>query len=50
VWRTQSNNTWVLFKFPGTVILIFVFTFSQVPLIMKHELRGEAAAKAPDHV
>jgi intracellular septation protein len=50
VWRTQSNNTWVLFKFPGTVILIFIFTFSQVPLIMKHELRGEAAAKAPEHL
>jgi intracellular septation protein len=50
VWRTQSNDHWVLFKFPGTVILIFVFTFSQVPLIMKHELRGEAAEKAPDHL
>lgn len=50
VWRTQSNDHWVLFKFPGTVILIFVFTFSQVPLIMKHELHGDAAAKAPDHL
>ncbi len=50
IWRTQSTDTWVLFKFPGTMILIFVFTFSQVPLIMKHELRGEAAAKAPEHL
>ena len=50
VWREMSNDHWVLFKFPGTVILIFVFTFAQVPLIMKHELRGDAAAKAPDHV
>jgi intracellular septation protein len=49
VWRTQSNDHWVLFKFPGTVILIFVFTFSQVPMIMKHELSGDAAEKAPDH-
>jgi intracellular septation protein len=39
----------VLFKFPGTVILIFVFTFSQVPMIMKHELSGDSAEKAPDH-
>ncbi len=50
IWRTQSTDTWVLFKFPGTMILIFVFTFSQVPVIMKHELRGEAAAKAPEHL
>jgi intracellular septation protein len=49
VWRTQSNDVWVAFKFPGTVILIFLFTFAQVPLIMKHELSEEAAEKAPEH-
>jgi intracellular septation protein len=43
VWRTQSNNTWVAFKFPGTAILIFVFTIAQVPLMMKHELKDGAA-------
>jgi intracellular septation protein len=43
IWRTQSNNTWVAFKFPGTVILIFVFTLSQVPLMLKHELKDDAA-------
>jgi intracellular septation protein len=50
VWRTQSNETWALFKFPGTMILILVFTFAQVPLIMKHELRGDAAQNAPEHL
>ena len=50
VWRTQSNDTWVLFKMPGTLILIFLFTFSQVPFIMKHELKSEAAADAPEHL
>ncbi len=49
VWRTQSNDVWVAFKFPGTVILIFLFTFAQVPLIMKHELTEEAKKKAPEH-
>ncbi len=49
VWRTQSNDVWVAFKFPGTVILIFLFTFAQVPLIMKHELTEDAAEKAPEH-
>jgi hypothetical protein len=31
------------------MILIFLFTFFQVPLIMKNELKEEAAEKAPDH-
>ena len=41
---------WLFFKFPGTMILIFVFTFSQVPFIMKHELKGDDAENAPEHV
>ena len=49
VWRTQTNDVWVAFKFPGTMILIFVFTLTQVPFIMKHELKGEEAEKAPEH-
>jgi intracellular septation protein len=36
VWRTQSNRIWALYKFPGTAILIFLFTMSQTPLMMKH--------------
>ncbi len=50
VRRTMTWDHWVLFKFPGTVILIFVFTFAQVPLIMRHELKGEDAAQAPEHI
>ena len=50
VRRTMTWDHWVLFKFPGTVILIFVFTFAQVPLIMRHELKGEAAEDAPEHI
>ncbi len=41
---------WLFFKFPGTMIVIFLFTFTQVPFIMRHELKGEAAEKAPEHV
>jgi intracellular septation protein len=36
VWRTQSTVFWGFFKFPGTVILIFLFSLSQAPLMMKH--------------
>ena len=50
VWRSFSEHTWVLFKFPGTMVLIFLFTFTQVPLIMRHELKGDAAEKAPEHL
>ena len=41
---------WLFFKFPGTMIIIFLFTFTQVPFIMRHELKGEAAEEAPEHV
>jgi len=43
VWRTQSNDVWVAFKFPGTVILIFLFTAAQIPLIMKYEVKDPQA-------
>ncbi|MEW6435814.1 MAG: septation protein A [Pseudomonadota bacterium] len=43
VWRNFSNNVWVAFKFPGVVILIFLFTLAQVPLMMKHELKEDKA-------
>lgn len=50
VRHLASWDHWVLFKFPGTMILIFFFTFSQVPLIMRHELKGDDAEKAPEHL
>jgi intracellular septation protein len=45
VWRTQSTNVWVAFKFPGTVLIIFLFTMTQVPLMLRHELKEEGAAE-----
>lgn len=49
VWRTQSNDFWVSFKFPGIFILLFLFSIAQAPLIMRHKLKDEAAENAPDH-
>jgi intracellular septation protein len=43
IWRTQSTMTWALFKFPGVVALIFVFTMLQAPLMMKHAPKDEEA-------
>ncbi len=49
IWRTQSNNVWVAFKFPGVVIIIFLFTIAQVPLMMKHELK-DANTRIERHI
>ncbi|HXN89533.1 MAG TPA: septation protein IspZ, partial [Methylocella sp.] len=49
VWRTQSNDTWVAFKFPGIFILIVLFSVAQVPLILRYKPPDEEADDAPDH-
>jgi intracellular septation protein len=49
VWRTQSNDAWVAFKFPGIFVLILLFSMAQVPLITRHKLSDEEAKNAPDH-
>lgn len=36
VWRTQPDATWVLFRFPGLMILTFIFSVAHAPLLMKH--------------
>ncbi len=48
VWRTQSNDTWVAFKFPGIFILILLFSLAQMPLVKRHGLPHEEAERAPD--
>ncbi len=44
VWRTQSNDVWVAFKFPGIFILVLLFSLAQAPLIMRHT-SGERAER-----
>lgn len=36
VWRTQPESVWVAFRFPGLQVLALVFSFTQIPLMMKH--------------
>ena len=36
VWRTQPEDIWVLFRFPGLAILTMVIFFTQLPFILKH--------------
>ena len=39
VWRTQSDVFWAGFKVFGTMPITLLFALSQVPLIMKHEVK-----------
>ncbi|MCL2452464.1 MAG: septation protein A [Alphaproteobacteria bacterium] len=48
VWRTQSNDVWVAFKFPGMLILIFLFSMAQMPFILRHSLPEDEAGKEPE--
>lgn len=36
VWRTQTDGTWVFFRFPGMMILTVVFSLAHAPLLMKY--------------
>jgi intracellular septation protein len=47
VWRTQSDDFWVVFRFPGILVLTVIFSFSQVPLMMKY---GKTDEPPPPHV
>jgi intracellular septation protein len=38
VWRSCSTDTWVAFKVWGIMPITLLFTFSQMPLIMRHSL------------
>ena len=49
VWRTQSNDVWVAFKFPGIFVLICLFSVIQMPLIMRHKLPDDEAERSSDH-
>ena len=38
VWRSVSTDAWVAFKVWGIMPITLLFTFSQMPLIMRHSL------------
>lgn len=48
VWRTQTTEAWVLFRFPGLQVLALLFSFSQLPLMMRGIKAAEAEAKAAE--
>lgn len=41
VWRTQTTDMWVNFKVFGIMPITLLFSFSQLPLILKHQIDAE---------
>ena len=48
VWRTQSDATWALFRFPGALIISVLFSLTQIPMMFKEVKAMEAAATVID--
>jgi intracellular septation protein len=46
VWRSFSTDFWVAFKVWGTMPITLLFTFAQMPLVMKYSIEQEAVEKA----
>jgi intracellular septation protein len=44
VWRTQSDRFWATFHFLGSLALTLIFSFSQMPLMLKDRAALDAAA------
>jgi len=36
IWRTQPEQVWVYFRFPGLLILTFLFGLAHAPLLMRY--------------
>jgi intracellular septation protein len=47
VWRSFSTDFWVAFKVWGTMPITLLFTFAQMPLVMKHSLEPLTGKAAP---
>ena len=43
VWRTQSDGTWALFRFPGLQLMAMLFSATQFPAILRGMKVMEAA-------
>lgn len=42
IWRTQPDAVWVMFRFPGLLILSLLFSATQLPAMMKGAQATEA--------
>lgn len=47
VWRTQTTVTWAWFRFPGLLIVNFLFVLTQMPLMMRYAKAQEGPPPPP---
>ena len=45
VWRTQSDQTWILWRMPGMLVVSLAFSATQIPGMMKDAAAVEAAVR-----
>jgi intracellular septation protein len=43
IWRTQSDAVWVVFRFPGLLVLSLLFSATQIPVMMRDGKLSQAA-------
>ncbi len=43
IWRTQTTDFWVAFKVWGMMPITMAFAIAQTPVLLKHEIKQEAA-------
>jgi intracellular septation protein len=48
IWRTQTDSVWVLFRFPGMLILTLAFSFAHAPLLMKYVKADDIPPPPPE--
>jgi intracellular septation protein len=47
IWRTQPDAIWVVFRFPGLLVLSLLFSATQIPVMMRDgKLTGAAVSVA----
>ena len=47
MWRTQPEQVWFYFRFPGLQIMAVLFVLTQVPFMMKHMKDKDEAPPTP---
>lgn len=47
IWRTQTDSVWVLFRFPGMMILTVIFSLAHGPLLVKYLKSDESVPPPP---
>lgn len=47
VWRSVDTDTWVQFKVFGIMPLTILFSLTQIPVLMKHQITPSAETESP---